>query len=254
MQDIIFNNERDIDGFFGHLKSLGNGSEGIVYRKGTYSYKKYNDLYRNLYSNEISIFKLSRYRDIIIDNIYFIRALIFYNDMTIGCIGDYSGGMCCNKIYLHMYKLDGIINALSTLKKNIYELSKLGICVDDVFLGNILYLKETFRFIDTGSYYNYTDVPGIDSFDVNLVYRMNMKKIMCDLFLFITDYKEIENNIVYRFLLDVDSIYKDYMFDIDLMCDPDNTILGIKRELEEYIGYELDSFSSCKKGLTKLKK
>ena len=49
MEDIKFNNEKDIDSFFRHLKILGSGTEGTVHRKGIYTYKRYNDLYRNLY-------------------------------------------------------------------------------------------------------------------------------------------------------------------------------------------------------------
>jgi len=126
--------------------------------------------------------------------------------------------------------------------------------MEDIFLGNILYLDGTFRFIDTGSYYDYIDIPGVDRNDVDLVYRKNMRKVINKLFLCITDYRGEEDNFIYRFLLDTDSIYKDYMCDIDLMIDPDNTILGIKREVEEYIGYGMDSFSTCRKELVKLKK
>ena len=254
MEDIRFSSEKDVRNFFGHLKSLGSGSEGVVYKKGIYAYKKYNDLYRNLYSNDISIYRLSRYRDIIIDNIYFIRGLMYYNDMVVGSISKFSGGVNCSKLHLYMCKLDKLIMALSILKKNVYELSKLGICIDDNFLGNILYLDGSFRFIDTGGYYYYTDIPGVNRNDIDFVYRGNMRKVVYKLFLCITDYMGIDDNFVYRYLLDTDSIYKDYMCDIDLMIDPDDTILGIKRELEEYIGYEIDSFSSCRKDLIRLKK
>ena len=138
MEDIRFNSEKDVDCFFRHLKSLGSGSEGIVYRKGIYAYKRYNELYKNLYSNEVSIYRLSRYRDIIIDNIYFIRALMYYDDMVVGSVSRFSGGVCCSKLNLHMCKLDKLIMGLSMLKNNVYELSKLGICIEDNFLGNIL--------------------------------------------------------------------------------------------------------------------
>lgn len=251
MEDIIFNSERDINGFFGHLKSLGSGSEGIVYKKGNYTYKRYNKLCRDLYSNDISIYRLLRYRDIIIDNIYFIRGLMYCNDMVVGSISGYSGGKCCSKLPLSRYKLDKLVNALYILKNNIYELSKLGICIEDNFLGNILYLDGTFRFIDTGSYYYYTDIPGVKDYDIDFVYRKNMRKVIHKLFLNITDCKGIEDNFIYSFLIDNNSIYKDYMRDIDLMINPDDTILGIKRELEEYTGYEIDNFAKCRKLLLK---
>ena len=201
MEDIIFNNEKDIDGFFGHLKSLGSGAEGVVYKKRNYTYKRYNDLYRDLYSNEISIYRLSRYRDIIIDNIYFIRGLMYCNDMVVGSISKFSGGINCSKLHLYMCKLDKLIMALFILKKNIYELSKLGICIEDNFLGNILYLDVTFRFIDTGSYYNYTDIPGVIDYDIDFVYRKNMRKVIHKLFLNITNYRDIEDNFIYKFFI-----------------------------------------------------
>lgn len=251
MNDIIFNDDKDIDGFFGHLKSVGTEIEGTVYKKRNYAYKRYNLLYRDLYSNDIYIYRLLRYRDVIIENIYFIRGLMYCNGNVIGSISKYSGGVKCNKLQLHRYRLDKLIKALSTLKKNIYELSKLGICIEDNFLGNILYLDGSFRFIDTGSYYYYTDIPGVIDYDVNFVYRRNMTKILNKLFLSITDYKGIEDNFVYRFLLDNNSIYKDYMIDTELMINPDDTIIGIKKELEEYIGYEIDNFSQCRKILVK---
>ena len=88
-------------------------------------------------------------------------------------------------------------------------------------------------------------------YDIDFVYRKNMRKVIHKLFLNITNYRGIEDNFIYRFLLNNDSIYKDYMKDIDLMINPDDTILGIKVELEEYIGYEINSFSECRKILVK---
>lgn len=44
------------------------------------------------------------------------------------------------------------------------------------------------------------------------------------------------------------------MKDIDLMINPDETILGIRRELEEYIGYEILNFGECRMDLLRIKK
>ena len=254
MEDIRFSSEKDVRNFFGHLKSLGSGSEGVVYKKGIYAYKRYNDLYIDLYSDKNSIYRLDRYKDIFIDNIYFIRALMYCDDKIVGSVCKYSAGVSCNNLQLYKNRLDKLIIALSILKRNIYELSELGICIEDNFLGNILYLEGCFRFIDTVSYYDYTDIPGINSYDVDFVYRKNMRRVMYKLFLNITDYNGIVDDFIYRFLLDTDSIYKDYMKDTDLMINPDKTILGIKRELEEYIGYEIDNFSECRNELIRMRK
>ena len=51
--------------------------------------------------------------------------------------------------------------------------------------------------------------------------------------------------------MDTNSIYKDYLEDIDLIVNPDMTILGIKDAVSEYIGIEVDSFAKCRKKLLK---
>lgn len=60
MNDIIFSSLNEVDIFFDSLKYLGSGSEGSCYKKGNMVYKKYNQLYSNLYSNDVSIYRLLR--------------------------------------------------------------------------------------------------------------------------------------------------------------------------------------------------
>ena len=51
MNDIVFNDMLMVDDFFKDLKILGSGTEGVCYKKGNITYKRYNKLYSNLYSN-----------------------------------------------------------------------------------------------------------------------------------------------------------------------------------------------------------
>lgn len=255
MNDIIFSSLNEVDIFFDSLKYLGSGSEGSCYKKGNMVYKKYNQLYSNLYSNDVSIYRLLRYRDIVINNIYFIRKLMYFDNMVVGAVSNYASGISCSKKQLHRCKLDNIINALSILKRDIYELSKLGICIDDNFLGNILYDGDNFKLIDTGGYYYYSDIPGIGSnYDINFLYENNMRKIILQLFKNITDVGYIDDNFIYGFLWDIDSLYKDYLDDINLMVNPDKTIIGIRNDIGEYVGYEIDNFSQCRKDLLRIRK
>ena len=73
-----------------------------------------------------------------------------------------------------------------------------------------------------------------------------MRKIISELFRNIT-YKYYElDNFIYSFLQDINSPYKNYLYDIDLLTNPDNTILEIKNTINEYMGYEIESFSNIK--------
>lgn len=252
MEDIRFNNLINLVDFFlcDRVKVLGSGSEGTCYKIGNYTYKLYNELYSDLLNNDIAIERLLKFRDIIIDNIYFIKAAMYYDNQLIGSVCEYASGKCCKGALLYRSKIDKLVRALNILKENIYELSKLGICIDDNFLGNVLYDGNNFKLIDTGSYFYYNK----DDYDTDIIYLKNMKKIMKILFLGITDKIYMEDDFIFGFLWKIDSPYKYYLIDDDLIMNPGNTIIGIKNTIEEYIGYEIDTFSRCRKDLLKIKK
>ena len=250
MDNIIFSSKEDMEDLFDNLRVLGSGSEGICYKNKKLVYKKYNEMYIDLYDNDIAIDRLLRFRNIIIENIYFIRSLIYLDNLMIGSISEYASGINCSKKMLFRCNIDKIIKALFVLKKNIYELSKLGICVEDNYLGNILYDGNNFKLIDTGSYYYYIDIPGVNSFDEMFVYEKNMRKIVRMIFKNITNV-DMGDDFILSFLWKIDSPYKSYLVDRDLLCNPDETIIGIRNIISEYSGYEIDNFSSCKKLLKK---
>ena len=97
MDNIIFKEKLEMEEFVNNLKYLGRGSEGLCYRYNKYVYKIYNDNYINLYNNDIAINRLLQFRDIIIDNIYFIRRLIYLDNLMIGSISEYADGISCSK-------------------------------------------------------------------------------------------------------------------------------------------------------------
>lgn len=236
-----------------HIVELGKGKEGICYRIGNKTYKLYNEFYCNIFSCDSYASELIKFKNLYINNIYFIRELIYDNDLIIGSVCDYANGVSCAKTQLHRRKIDSLVKALDSLKNSILELSKLGIYIDDSFLANILYDGKYFKLIDTGSYYYSNQILNIND-DVNMIYKSNMKLIMKNLFVNITNkYCELDN-FIFVFLWYIDSPYKYYLVDNDLMMEPDKTIIGIKEILQEYIGYEISNFSQCRNDLLKIRK
>lgn len=258
MDDIRFDEISQMVDFFRISKKLGYGREGTCYKKWNKSYKLYNSLYREIYSDLDKQRDLIKFKELIVDNVYFVRALIFYKDKLMGSISEYASGDSCGSLYLYRRNLDKIINALKVLKKNVYQLSELGICIMDHDLSNMLYDNCVFSLIDVGDYCYVDGVIATDDsgkmMDVDAIYRDNMKKISGLLFRSITGYYNMFDQFVFGYLQKVNSPYKDYLKDIDLMVNIDDTIIGIRNEIQECIGREITTFSSCRKDLQRIMK
>lgn len=227
------------------LLKLGSGREGTCFKMNNRTYKIYNDSYIKLYHNREE--ELLKFKDINIDNIYFIKELIYFNKELVGTICDYAPGISCAHAKLHLSKIDKLTCGLTNLKKSILELSELGIHIDDPYLGNILYDNGTFNLIDMfSSYYSQDNITDI--------YQSNMQKIMSALYRNITNKYQSVDHFIYAFLNDINSPYKEYLVDPDLLLNPYETITGIKTVIEEYIGHEITTFSKSYKDLLKIKK
>lgn len=247
MNNIIFDNNDELDDYFSNLKKLGSGYEGICYRNGNITCKIYKNFYQKIINGNFNnIEYLLNFKDVYVDNIYFIRGLILCKGKVVGSYTEYASGVSCIKKNLHRCNIDNLVNGLVVLKKNIYDLSKLGICIDDNFLGNTLYDGKVFKLIDTYSYYYFDK-----ELDIDFIYQENMRNVFVELFQNITNKYYENDKFIYSFLRNVDSPYKDYLDDIDLIINPDKTILGIKDTISEYIGIEVDSFAKCRKKLLK---
>ena len=231
-------------------KKLGVGMEGTCYKKDDKTYKLYNHSYRDNYDNSKSQENLLKFRDIHVDNFYFIRSLIFIRSSIVGSVSKYADGKTCSKIYLHRRNLDDLINALNLLKKNIMDLSRKHIYINEFWLENILYDGIKFSFIDTGAYYFQED----SGDDVTTIYRKNITTIMKYLFKSITNFTSSLDNFIFAYLNEINSEYKDYLEDADLMINPDETIIGIRNVIQEGIGREITTFSDCRRELLRIRK
>lgn len=255
MEDIRFEGMEELDKFLGDDRYLGKGREGLCYKVLNKTYKLYySDYWTN---NPMEIEQLLKFRDLLVENVYFIRGLVYVKDKMVASITDYAVGRSCGLINLCRCNLDRLVVALATLKKTIYELSELGIYVDDIFAPNILYDGNSFKLIDTSGYLYSTEIGGYgheNKDDILVIYGENMKAVIRELFRGITDMKYENDNFIYSFLLEVNSPYKDYLVDSDLLMHPDKTIIGIRDTVCEYVGREIDSFSNCRRDLLRIRK
>ena len=256
MDDIKFKNIIQVVDFFRGSRKLGSGREGSCYKKDNRCYKLYNHFTRDSIITVSDRMDLLKFRDIIIDNIYFIKCLLSLNDDVIGAGTYYASGISCDGVKLYRRNLDKLIMALGILKRNVYELSSYGIYIDDDYLENIVYDGNVFSLIDTRDYYfsggekdksNGTD-------DASDIYRKNMSLIMKHLFKSITNVNSSCDDFILEYLIEIDSEYKDYLRDSDLMINPDETIIGIRNVIENSIGRRIDAFSNCRKELLRVRK
>lgn len=258
MENIKFSEINTVVEFFRGSRRLGYGREGTCYKIGNMSYKFYNSLYRFIYSDVDSQLELLKLKDVVVDNFYFIRCLIYFNDKLMGSVSEYAKGNSCGKIWLHRRDLDKLIIALNTLKKNIYELSRYGICIEDHDLSNILYDGNVFSLIDVGDYRYSGDVifmgQNVIVDDIDAIYRENMRRIVTLLFKGITNFDNRYDDFIFAYLTEINSPYKDYLEDIDLIINPDETISGIRDSIQEGIGREINAFSNCRNDLRRIRK
>lgn len=258
MEKIQFNSLIRVVNFFSDADYLGRGHEGSCYRKGDSVYKLYNPLYCNLLDNDIARKRLLKFRNTIVENVYFIRKLIYFDNDLIGSVADYARGSNCIENKLYRKRIDKLVEALAILKKTIYELSQLGIYINDECLANTIYDGKVFKLIDVGSYLCSSEIleseMDEDKDDVLIIYRKNMCKIMKYLFGAITDKKEEYDNFIFSFLWYIDSPYKTYLIDSEMLMNPEQTIMGIRDTIQETIGREIVSFSNCRSDLMRIRK
>lgn len=262
MEDMVFASQAAFATFLEENKAqkLGYGIEGTCYRVGDMTYKVYNNAYREMLERKNLVHALKKYRDVFIDNVYFIRRLVYVGDMLACSVTNYADGVACNKISLYEKNLDTLIQAFEELSAALFELSAFGISTQDPFLGNILYNDQVFQLIDTAGYSPYRNRLEKSNDNNRLeednnsdylfaLYKKNALPFMKLLLAKVTNHKK--DDFIFRYLKDIHSPYQDFLNDEDLLMEPDLTIASIRDAIQEGIGRKIDTFSSCKTDLVR---
>lgn len=245
MEDLYFKRQEDVNMFLYDKQRLGVGAEGTCYKIDDYVLKIYhNNIHFNLKNNYDASYYL-QFKNINIDSFNFIKNIAYLkkedSDILIGTISKYIYGSSLEYNTLYNVSIDSIVLGLKTLLPDVAKLSKNGIKIGDTFINNIIYDKNTFKFIDTASYCYSDEEP-------YYTYKNNVKIIMEELMRSIVGIKN--NSLIFEYLINANKEYN-YMRDSELLLDPINLLLNLRKSLEEYCDKNISSFSDSKDILTR---
>lgn len=196
-----------------------------------------------LYHVNLTSEMLLQFKNINIPGISFTKGLVYTGLHNIyGVINKYIDGYSLENKSLSSYNIDEVIKAIDELKISIKSLSDLNITVNDIHNNNIIFNGTTLTLIDTIEYYHvYGD---------NQLYEKNMIAVMEALFndLFFSFYKngfcDIYN--IYK-LLDECKTKLGTSNNKELLINPIETLLILKKLLEELLETELNTFEDSHK-------
>lgn len=206
MENICFKSIKELEEYLQTCELLDpslQGKQGLVYKKDNKIIKYFGP--NPCFDTE----HILQFKDIKVPNFYFANAGIEVTGKLLGCISDYAKGIDLREYKLEKEDIDIILEALRELRKNVQELSREKIRVDnDVSDKNTLYDNGIFRFIDTLGYYRHLGLTE------DKVWALNIQKILNML------YKQIFPHYTYQLLKshgflkssDLQSIYPEEAF------------------------------------------
>lgn len=233
MEHLRFKTYEDFQKFIKRLKYIGKGYDGVVYLLD-------NKWILKEFTYEINIEKIFPLLNLEIDGFAFPTCFVYVGDMVVGVIAPYVRGKDIYKKKLAEEKISKVIKICSDLISKIEMLSNLQIWARDVSCTNIIYDKVKLTVIDT-LYFRFETAleDGEDLFDINLLEIMSC----------VIDSTLDNHNLRIGTFLDLtNSRYKHY-YDCALLQNPRELFLGIKGELEEFIGQKIVHFSDAKEPL-----
>lgn len=249
MENLVFSCIEDFETILKKDNFLGEGAQGTCYLYNEiWTLKIFKGRYTK-YLQSKGIDSILRYQDVEIDNYSFVKCLVFLGDTIAGALSPYTKGKDLTKIPLSSLNINDVASMAKELALSTELLTMLNIRAYDVRRKNIIYGDQGLTVIDT---LGFDDFSG-QNYNKNL--RVNLEMVMSCVInsaLGLIDPSipmEVDYEIVAYFLRQIDSKYKDYATDVNLLMKPDELLLGIKSELEEFIETSISTFSDAKKPL-----
>lgn len=197
-----------------------------------------------------SINNLLQFKNIDVEGFSFAKALVYSGLFDVyATITKYVEGCDISDKPLSYYQIDNVINAVKNIEIAIRKLSDYGVYANDVNYGNIIFDGKNITIIDTTEYYFGED-------DASYIYQKNIQKVMDMIF----------RNIFYKSIAyrngfaSVNTIYKyfwlrgsefEHFLEIEYLINPVETLIGIRKFMEEDFGVKLDNFVDCYKYIDK---
>lgn len=269
MEHLRFKTYEDLNRFLTKLTCIGKGTQGTVY------------LFDNKWSLKIVNYQLTKrclaFKDVNIDGFSFATNFIYVGNKPVGVICPYIKGVDLKKYHLYLENIQNVIMASRKLLFDIKKLSNSNIRAVDVWEENIIYNDGNLGVIDTLEFFlnRYKDLLTWDAkeimftfkafklagyIDKSLMPKLSITTSSKGLFAWniegimpivmassLDDYTS--KSLIRKFLTATDSRYQDYKSDIDLLQNPEELLLGIKRELEEFLQMRIARFSDVEEPL-----
>ena len=152
-------------------------------------------------------------------------------------ISQYVEGMSGIDKYFGDIPIDKLILALEKLKNTVQEISKNGIIINDPYIENIIFDGNNFVLVDM------TEADDSDK-GYDDIFKENMINIMYELFEEIFIGREISNSNIYGYLKDINSKYKNFLYEDDyLLMNPGRLIKEIVLEIEGILGRKFNTIN-----------
>lgn len=237
MEHLRFKTYEDLNRFLTKLTCIGKGTQGKCY------------LYKNrwtlkIFHSNINAREFLQFADVGIESFSFVKYYIYVGDRVVGVIAPFIKGQNIKEHELALEKITTVARASSTLESDVEQISYLSIQAWDVLAENVIYSNGKLGIIDTIKFY-YVKKD-------NNVLPANINEVMLpiiDSSLGITYASTLDPLKIRCFLEETHSRYKDYYKDTFLLQSPRELLLGIKDELEEYLGHKIERFSDAEEPL-----
>lgn len=236
MKNMYFLNDKIANNY---LKNNGIKICHGIYRIDDTIIKRFNPDKSRMIYDEFDEKKLLQFKDVDVEQFYFIKSLLFTGAFNIhSTIYKYASGIDIDQKSLASYNIDDIINAIGVLQNSIKKLSELGIYANDVNYGNVIFDGMTLSIIDTCEYY-YSENDPSQVYEDNLMYIMNT--IFSNLFYTFYQNRFSTVRMIHKYFSIRGSEFENFR-QMDYLMDPVNTLIGMRKFMEEDLGVSLYSF------------
>lgn len=178
-----------------------------------------------------------QFKDIHIDGVSFAEALVYYgiiHGKIYATITSYISGISGKNNPFQNYQITSFMEAVKHLKVTIEKLSNLSICINDAYVGNIIYGDNRLTLIDTLEYY-YSDE------STDKIYEKNMMSVMKEIYRSLFSNSSLESYAISTYLHLRNNIFKNYN-EKEFLMNPVEVITGIRTFLEEDFEMKLNCF------------
>lgn len=238
-QDIRFNTHREFEELLENLPIINSGSTATCYQLNSKQVLRYfNPEFEKEYTRE----ELLKFASQTIPCCCFNTGVVEVGGRIEATILPYVPGKRIAQMNISSYCYDDIVSACSEVQDSIQKLSELKQLRLDIGTDNMILYKNHIVIIDPMEYEAY-DIPTRALQSVNTMYfSVNLFE------------KMVTSNTAIQSFVSASPSIRRYQEDSAILENPSTYLKEVKRQLNEYCGFEINSLEEATKVLKKTKK